>query len=376
MIAAIFLAIIIIGPYLAFTGHVPFTSYGYEVKATFSNGVNISTRSPVRIAGVEVGEVIGVERDGDATTVSFTVSGVRPPDPQGRLRRDPAADLPRGQLLHRTRPRQPKRAGTEQRRNDPGQPHLDRGPARRDPDRAAVAGPRQPRQPAGGLRHGALRQADRRRRQEPAARSPGHLRRRGAQRGLQIRRRRRPLRRPDDQRPAGHEPARPLAGDLRRRAHLRRLRPARRRAAGPDRQLRDLHRRPLRPVVQPRNDAPALRPDPEHGAQLARQPQPGAAAAARLRDRAAAGRRRTPGPDLGLEAVAQAGAPAALGQGGRRRRPAAQGSDSGPRRRRPGGQVERPAAAQPPLALRQQGPDPDRQRDDRRPVLDRRPQLP
>jgi phospholipid/cholesterol/gamma-HCH transport system substrate-binding protein len=75
VIAAIFLAVIIIGPYLAFTGHVPFTSYGYEVKATFANGVNISTKSPVRIAGVEVGEVIGVERDGDATTVSFTVDG-------------------------------------------------------------------------------------------------------------------------------------------------------------------------------------------------------------------------------------------------------------------------------------------------------------
>ncbi len=75
VIAAVFMAIIIIGPYLAFTGHVPFTSYGYEVKATFANGVNISTKSPVRIAGVEVGEVIGVERDGDATTVTFTVDG-------------------------------------------------------------------------------------------------------------------------------------------------------------------------------------------------------------------------------------------------------------------------------------------------------------
>jgi ABC-type transporter Mla subunit MlaD len=75
VIAAVFLAVIIIGPYLAFTGHVPFTSYGYEAKATFENGVNISTKSPVRIAGVEVGEVIGVERDGDATTVSFTVDG-------------------------------------------------------------------------------------------------------------------------------------------------------------------------------------------------------------------------------------------------------------------------------------------------------------
>ena len=69
----------------------------------------------------------------------------RQADPRGRLRRDPAADLPRGQLLHRTRPRQPELAGNGQRRNDPGQPHLDRGPARRDPHRSAVAGPRRPR---------------------------------------------------------------------------------------------------------------------------------------------------------------------------------------------------------------------------------------
>jgi phospholipid/cholesterol/gamma-HCH transport system substrate-binding protein len=75
VIATIFLAIIIIGPYLAFTGHIPFTSHGYEVKATFANGVNISTKSPVRVAGVEVGEVISVEREGDATTVGFTVEG-------------------------------------------------------------------------------------------------------------------------------------------------------------------------------------------------------------------------------------------------------------------------------------------------------------
>ncbi len=75
LIAIIFLLIFTIGPYLAFTGHVPFTSYGYELKATFSNGVNISTNSPVRIAGVDVGRVIGVERDGDATTVAFTVEG-------------------------------------------------------------------------------------------------------------------------------------------------------------------------------------------------------------------------------------------------------------------------------------------------------------
>jgi virulence factor Mce-like protein len=74
-IAVVFLLIFTIGPYLAFTGHVPFTSYGYELKATFSNGVNIATNSPVRIAGVDVGRVISTERDGDATTIVFTVEG-------------------------------------------------------------------------------------------------------------------------------------------------------------------------------------------------------------------------------------------------------------------------------------------------------------
>jgi phospholipid/cholesterol/gamma-HCH transport system substrate-binding protein len=74
-IALIFLLIVTIGPYLAFTKHVPFTSYGYELNATFANGVNISKNSPVRIAGVEVGKVIGAERDGDATKVRFTVGG-------------------------------------------------------------------------------------------------------------------------------------------------------------------------------------------------------------------------------------------------------------------------------------------------------------
>jgi phospholipid/cholesterol/gamma-HCH transport system substrate-binding protein len=73
LIAVIFILIFTIGPYLAFTKHIPFTSYGYEVKATFTNSANIALKSPVRIAGVEVGKVIKTERDGDATTVTFTV---------------------------------------------------------------------------------------------------------------------------------------------------------------------------------------------------------------------------------------------------------------------------------------------------------------
>jgi phospholipid/cholesterol/gamma-HCH transport system substrate-binding protein len=73
MVAIVFILIFTIGPYLAFTKHVPFTSYGYEVKAAFSNSANIATNSPVRIAGVDVGKVISTSRDGDNTEVTFTV---------------------------------------------------------------------------------------------------------------------------------------------------------------------------------------------------------------------------------------------------------------------------------------------------------------
>ena len=54
---------------------MPFTSYGYEVNATFANSANVALNSPVRIAGVDVGKVISTSRDGDATKVTFTVDG-------------------------------------------------------------------------------------------------------------------------------------------------------------------------------------------------------------------------------------------------------------------------------------------------------------
>jgi phospholipid/cholesterol/gamma-HCH transport system substrate-binding protein len=75
MIALVFILVFTVGPYLAFTKHIPFTGHGYTLNATFTNGVNISTNSPVRIAGVDVGKVIKVGRDGDNTEVTFTVEG-------------------------------------------------------------------------------------------------------------------------------------------------------------------------------------------------------------------------------------------------------------------------------------------------------------
>jgi phospholipid/cholesterol/gamma-HCH transport system substrate-binding protein len=78
-IAIIFILVFTVGPYLAFTKHVPFTSYGYEVNATFANSTNVALNSPVRIAGVDVGKVIATERDGNMTKVTFTVDGAGRP---------------------------------------------------------------------------------------------------------------------------------------------------------------------------------------------------------------------------------------------------------------------------------------------------------
>src|ERR1700742_1338164 len=78
-VAIIFILILTVGPYLAFTKHIPFTSYGYEVKATFANSANIATNSPVRIAGAEVGKVVASDRKGTATTVPFPFDGTGQP---------------------------------------------------------------------------------------------------------------------------------------------------------------------------------------------------------------------------------------------------------------------------------------------------------
>jgi len=78
----------VVGIYMAFNKTIPFTSPGYEVKATFSNAVNIAVKSPVRIAGVKVGEVTDLQGSGDNTVVTFTVDG------QGRpIREDASAQI-------------------------------------------------------------------------------------------------------------------------------------------------------------------------------------------------------------------------------------------------------------------------------------------
>src|SRR5215204_994179 len=64
------LVVTVIGVYLGFTKSIPFRSH-YEVKAAFKSANNLRKASPVRIAGVEVGKVTGIERGhaGDEGTV-------------------------------------------------------------------------------------------------------------------------------------------------------------------------------------------------------------------------------------------------------------------------------------------------------------------
>jgi phospholipid/cholesterol/gamma-HCH transport system substrate-binding protein len=66
--------LIVLGFYIAFAKQLPFTGPGYELNATFQNAANIRTGSPVRIAGVNVGEVKSVSREGDNSKVTFTVN--------------------------------------------------------------------------------------------------------------------------------------------------------------------------------------------------------------------------------------------------------------------------------------------------------------
>jgi virulence factor Mce-like protein len=73
-IGILVLILFAVGFYLAFTKHIPFTGHGYELHATFRNATTLNPKSPVRIAGVNVGEVTSVQRKGNAADVTFTVT--------------------------------------------------------------------------------------------------------------------------------------------------------------------------------------------------------------------------------------------------------------------------------------------------------------
>lgn len=64
-IGLIAIVLTFIGFYLAFTKSIPFAGHGYQLKAVFADAQNIRAKSPVRISGVEVGEVSDVQHEVD-----------------------------------------------------------------------------------------------------------------------------------------------------------------------------------------------------------------------------------------------------------------------------------------------------------------------
>ena len=72
-IGLVLVILLAIASYLAFTKQIPFTSPGYELHATFQNATTLKPKSPVRIAGVNVGEVTNVSSHGNMAEVTFSI---------------------------------------------------------------------------------------------------------------------------------------------------------------------------------------------------------------------------------------------------------------------------------------------------------------
>ena len=231
-----------------------------------------------------------------------------PPGARRRDGQDPAADLPRGQLLRRPDGRLAVGPRARRRRHDPGPADRHAGPARRGADRAAVRHARGPQGPAARVRHGA--RGRRRPRLQPLAPVLGaRLPRLGDRRRGDARRDR----------------PRPLRLRRARRRHRQGARPQPRAAQVADHRLPH-HRGGLRaPGGQP---ARRRRRAAEHAARLdarARRAQRVVPAAALAGERAAAGRAELRGDARRLAAVrARAARPRVRARAARPgRRPAA-----------------------------------------------------
>ncbi|MCW3034111.1 MAG: phospholipid/cholesterol/gamma-HCH transport system substrate-binding protein [Solirubrobacteraceae bacterium] len=72
--ALVLILVVIVGVYFGFTKHIPF-KHGFQLKAQFNSAVNIHSKSPVRVAGVDVGKVAGIKRDGNTGLVTMEIEG-------------------------------------------------------------------------------------------------------------------------------------------------------------------------------------------------------------------------------------------------------------------------------------------------------------
>ena len=76
-VGAISLIVLAILVYLGFSKDIPFVNDPYELKAVFADAQNMSSRSPVRIAGVEVGQVTKVEKFSDDADLSVVTMKIK-----------------------------------------------------------------------------------------------------------------------------------------------------------------------------------------------------------------------------------------------------------------------------------------------------------
>jgi phospholipid/cholesterol/gamma-HCH transport system substrate-binding protein len=70
--AVVLLVIVAIGVFFGFTKRIPF-KHGFRLNAVFSTAVDIKPKSPVRIAGVNVGKVSSIRREGNAGVVNMEI---------------------------------------------------------------------------------------------------------------------------------------------------------------------------------------------------------------------------------------------------------------------------------------------------------------
>jgi len=76
--AVVFLIILALALYFGVTKHVPF-KHGYKLNAVFNSALNIKPKSPVRVAGVDVGTVTKIRREGNTGVVTMEIgSGGQP----------------------------------------------------------------------------------------------------------------------------------------------------------------------------------------------------------------------------------------------------------------------------------------------------------
>jgi virulence factor Mce-like protein len=73
VITALMLLALFAVTYYAFNQGLPFV-HKFTVNAVVQNSVNVRSGDPVRIAGIDVGEVSGVAPDGDASKITFTLN--------------------------------------------------------------------------------------------------------------------------------------------------------------------------------------------------------------------------------------------------------------------------------------------------------------